>query len=79
MQKELVLKHRGEFLIFQAFEYRRKMGTKGKLRILSQRSCGYERSSRGRLGNLMERDRGGTGDREATERHMQHESLKSGF
>ena len=55
------------------------MGTKGKLRILSQRSCGYERSSRGRLGNLMERDRGGTGDREATERHMQHESLKSGF
>ena len=43
----------------QAFEYRRKTWTKGNLRILSQRSCGYERSHRGHLGNLMERDREG--------------------
>ena len=48
----------GEFLILQAFEYRRKTQTKGNLRILSSRSCGYERSSRGCLGNLIERDKG---------------------
>ena len=78
MQKELVLKHRGEFLIFQAFEYRRKMGTKGKRRTLSQRSCGYERSSRGRLGNLMERDRGGQ-EIGRQQKDMRHESLKSRF
>ena len=45
----------GQFLILQAFECRRKSWTKGNLRILSQRSCGYERLSRGHLGNLMER------------------------
>ena len=56
----------GEFLILQAFEYKRKTRTKGNLRILSKRSCGYERSSMGCLGNLLERDRGG---QEATERH----------
>ena len=58
----------GELLILQAFEYRRKTWTKGNLRILSKRSCGHERSSRGRLGNLMERDRGGQ-ETEATGRH----------
>ena len=49
----------GEFLILWAFEYRRKIWTKRSLRIFSQRSCGYERLSRGHLENLMERDRGG--------------------
>ena len=67
----------GEFLILQAFEYRRKTWTKGNLRILSKRSCGHERSSRGRLGNLMERDRGG---QEIGKQliDVRHESLKSG-
>ena len=47
-------------LVFdQAFEYRRKIWAKENLRILSQRSGGYERSSRGHLGTLMKRDRGG--------------------
>ena len=34
-KKKLVLKHRGEFMILQAFEYRRKTWTKGNLRSLS--------------------------------------------
>ena len=68
----------GELLILQAFEYRRKTWTKGNLRILSKRSCGHERSSRGRLGNLMERDRGGQ-EIGRQQEDMRHESLKSGF
>ena len=68
----------GELLILQAFEYRRKTWTKGNLRILSKRSCGHERSSRGRLGNLMERDRGGQ-EIGRQQEDPRHESLKSGF
>ena len=65
-------------MILQAFEYRRKTWTKGNLRILSKRSCGHERSSRGRLGNLMERDRGGQ-ETERQQGDMWHESLRPGF
>ena len=68
----------GELLILQAFEYRRKTWTKGNLRILSKRSCGHERSSRGRLGNLMERDRGGQ-ETGRQQEDMRHGSLRPGF
>ena len=68
----------GELLILQAFEYRRKTWTEGNLRILSKRSCGHERSSRGRLGNLMERDRGGQ-ETGRQQEDMRHRSLRPGF
>ena len=71
-------KHRGEFLILQTFEYQRKTWTKGNFRILSYRSSGYERSSRGCLGNLMERDKGGQ-EIGRQQKDMRHESLKPGF
>ena len=65
-------------MILQAFEYRRKTWTEGNLRILSKRSCGHERLSRGHLGNLMERDRGGQ-EIGRQQGDMWHESLKSRF
>ena len=71
-------KHRREFLILQTFEYRSKTWTKGNFRILSYRSSGYERSSRGCLGNLMERDKGGQ-EIGRQQKDMRHESLKPGF